>query len=523
MTNRKTEGRTGFSRRAFMGRASALGLMAFSAGLAPAPQLWAATPVQGGTLRLGLGGGESTDSLDPALALAQVAFHVSRCFGETLLDVNPDGSLDMRLAEAVSANADATVWTFTIRKGVKFHDGSEMTAEDVLQTMLRHSDDASKSGALGIMKGIKEMTAEGDSFIVSLTDANADLPYLLSDYHLVIQPGGGRDKPDAGIGTNAYRLVDAQPGVRYAFEKFPDHWDTTRGHFDRIEMVVINDATARNSALQSGQVDIINRVAPKVAKLLDRAPGLSVQSVTGPGHYVFVMHCDTPPFDNNDLRMALKLAINREEMLDKILQGYGTLGNDFPINGASPLFDDTIPQRVYDPEKAKEYYAKSGHDGSPIVLRVAEGAFPGAVDAGQLFQQSAQACGIPLEIKREPDDGYWSDVWNKQPFCASYWAGRPVQDQMYSTAYLSSADWNDTRFKVPAFDAMLFEAKGELDPAKRKALYSKMAYMVRDEGGLILPMFNDYIEGISDKVQGWEKNGVWELMNGLAPLKCWFA
>ena len=102
-------------------------------------------------------------------------------------------------------------------------------------------------------------------------------------------------------------------------------------------------------------------------------------------------------------------------------------------------------------------------DGSPIVLRVADGAFPGAVEAAQLYQQSAAAAGIPLEIKREPNDGYWSDVWNVQPFCASYWGGRPVQDQMYSTAYLSTADWNDTRFNNPHFDELLLSARAELD------------------------------------------------------------
>jgi peptide/nickel transport system substrate-binding protein len=233
------------------------------------------------------------------------------------------------------------------------------------------------------------------------------------------------------------------------------------------------------------------------------------------------MHCNTAPFDNNDLRMALKLAINREEMVDKILRGYGTIGNDFPINKAYPLFDDSIPQRTYDPEKAAEYYKKSGHDGSPILLRVADGAFPGAVDAAALFQQSAQAAGIPLEIKREPNDGYWSEVWNVQPFCASYWSGRPVQDQMYSTAYLSTADWNDTRFFNEEFDALLNSAKAELDNAKRKVIYSKMAMILRDEGGLICPMFNDSIEGISTNIGGWIEDPNLNVMNAMAGIKCW--
>jgi peptide/nickel transport system substrate-binding protein len=284
---------------------------------------------------------------------------------------------------------------------------------------------------------------------------------------------------------------------------------------------VINDNTARTAALQSGQVHMINRVDPKIISLLAGAPGFGVKSAAGRGHYVFIMECDKPPFDNNDLRMALKLAINREELVEKILGGYGSVGNDFPINAASPLFDETIPQRAHDPAAAAEFYKKSGHDGSPIILQVAETAFPGAMEAAQLFQQTANAAGIPLELKREPDDGYWTNVWNVAPFCASYWGGRPVQDQMYSTAYVSTSEWNDTRFKNARFDELLTAARSELDPVKRKAMYSEMAYLVRDTGGLILPMFNNFVEIVADSVGGWLVDANQELMNGKALQKCW--
>ncbi|AJY47779.1 ABC transporter substrate-binding protein [Martelella endophytica] len=515
--------KSGMSRRAFIARTSALGVGAVAANSVFGRMAMAQEPVKGGTLRMGLGGGSSTTSLDPALIASQVPFHVVRAYGEQLLEVNADGSLNPRLAESYEASDDAKTWTFKIRQGVKFHNGETMTAEDVRQTLLRHSDEDSKSGALGIMRGISDIRVDGENLIVEVDVPTADLPYLLSDFHLAIQPGGGREDPTAGIGTGAYKIVEAEPGVRYTFEKFADYWDDSRGHFDTIEMTIINDATARNAALQSGQVDIVNQVAPRVAGLLDRAPNITVDHVAGRGHYVFIMQCDQPPFDNKELRNALKYAINREEMVEKILRGYGSVGNDFPINESYPLFDDSIEQRHYDPEKAAELYKASGHDGSPIILRVAETAFPGAVDAAQLFQQSAQAAGIPLQIQREPDDGYWSDVWNNTPFCASYWDGRPVQDQMYTTAYLSSADWNDTHFYNEEFDELLLEAKGELDQAKRKQEYSQMAKILRDEGGLICPMFNEFVQAVSTDVQGWEENGVFELMNGLAPVKCWKA
>ena len=513
----------GMNRRAFLGRASALGLAAALGSAVLPGQARAEEPKKGGVLKIGLGGGESTDALDPGLADGPVAFNVNRQWGDTLVNVTPEKVLDFRLAESAEPSDGSKVWTFKIRKGVKFHDGSEMTVDDVVATFKRHSDENAKSGAFGIMQGISDIKADGENVVFTLSTGNADLPYLLADYHLIVQPKGGADNVNAGIGTGPYKVKSAEPGVRYVFEKNADDWDTTRGHYDSVEFLIINDATARTAALQSGQVHMVNRVDPKVAKLLARAPGVKVRSAAGPGHYVFIMHCDKPPFDNKDLRLALKYAINRQELVDKILDGYGSVGNDIPINKSYPLFDETLPQREFSLEKAAEHYKASGHDGSPIELIVADGAFPGAVDAASLFQASATQAGIPLVIKRVPDDGYWSDVWNVKPFCASYWGGRPVQDQMHSTAYLSTADWNDTKFKNKEFDDLIISARAETDEVKRKEIYAKVARILWEDGGVICPMFNDFIDGVSETVVGWVDDPNLELMNGFASAKTWFA
>ncbi|MBC7740382.1 MAG: ABC transporter substrate-binding protein [Candidatus Saccharibacteria bacterium] len=509
------------SRRDFVGRAGALGVSSVMAGSLLATAARAEGPVKGGLMRLGMQGGSSTDSLDPAVAASEVPFQVNETWGEKLVDVSQDGVLDMRLAEEVSSNADATQWMFKIRKGVEYHDGGTVTAEDVVATLKRHTDENTKSGAQGIVKGISDMKVEGDMVTLTLASANADLPFLMADYHLMIQKGGGVDNPTSGIGAGAYKVTEFEPGVRIAFEKFANYWDAGRGHVDQAEVLVINDNTARTAAIQSGQIHAMNRIDPKIVALLAGNTDVVIERAAGPGHYVFIMHCDKAPFDNNDLRMALKLSINRDEMVEKILGGMGSVGNDFPINAAYPLFDDSIEQRKFDPAAAAEAYKKSGHDGSPLILQVAPGAFPGAVEAAQLFQASANAAGIPLQVKLEPDDGYWSNVWNVAPFCASYWGGRPVQDQMYSTAYQSTAEWNDTKFVNPEFDKLLIAARGELDQVKRKAEYSEMAHMVRDTGGLILPMFNDFVEGRRAEVGGWIANPAGSMMNGKMLTKCW--
>jgi len=509
-------------RRAFIGRAAALGVASTAATGLLSKAVLAQGPRAGGTLVVGLQGGESTNSLDPAVAASQVPFLYGYCSGETIVNIAPDGSLVPKLASEWEASANAQTWRFKIRSGVEFHNGQTLTAEDVAQTLRRHSDEDSQSGALGIMRGLSSISVDGEWLVLETSTPNADLPYLLADYHLLIQPNGGFDDPTSGILTGPYKWVENEPGVRHVLEKFENHWDPSVGHFNRIEMLVINDATARNSALQSGQVQLINRVEPRIAGLLARAPNVHVESTAGRGHYVFIMHCNTAPFDNADLRMALKLAINRQDMVDRILRGYGSLGNDMPINAAYPLFDSSIPQREYDPDQARFHYERSGHSG-PIDLRVSEVAFPGAIDAAQLFQESAAAAGIELNILREPGDGYWSETWNVKPFCASYWGGRPVQDQMFSTAYLSDADWNDTRFFNPHFDELVLQARGELDLNARKALYSEAGQLVRDEGGLICPMFNDFIDAHNDQIAGWEANPAAEMMGGQAAIMMWSA
>lgn len=509
------------NRRDFLGRAAALGIAAPFATSLLTSAAQAQTPQKGGALKMGLLGGESTNSLDPAQFLTQVPQNFGSTWGELLVIQSPeDGSPQPVLAESWEASDDASEWRFKIRKGVTFHNGKDLTPEDVAQTIRRHSDENTKSAALGVLTGIEDISVDGDSVVFKLSGGNADLPLLLSDYHLIIQPNGGMDAPDAGIGTGPYKVEVNEPGVRHVAVKYDGYWRDDVGHVDSIEIIVMNDNTARMSALQSGQVHIINRVEPKTVDLLKRAGGVVIESTPSKGHYIFPMHCNTAPFDNADVRRALKLAIDREQMVSQILQGHGSVGNDFPINKSYALFPDDVEQRAYDPDQAKFLYKKSGHSG-PIVLRTSDVAFPGAVDAAQLYQQHAAKAGIKIDVQREPGDGYWTEVWNKQPFCASYWGGRPTQDSMYSTAYVSDAAWNDTRFFSEGFDKLIIEARAELDNKKRAEMYRDAAMMVRDDGGLILPMFNDFIDAHREEVKGWVADPNHETSNLRAAIRVW--
>lgn len=508
-------------RRAFLGRAMAAGMTLVAANALYSGSAAAQEPKRGGHLKVGIGGGASTDSLDPATYSGSFNFLVGHSWGDTLIETHPEtGEAVANLAEAWEPSPDATVWRFKIRQGVKFHDGTPMTTADCVATLRRHADESSQSGAAGLLTSFTTIEEDGGDLVITLDAANADLPLILTDYHLMIQPKGGAEAPLAAIGTGPYKLTDYQAGVRAAFEKNPDDWRDDRGFVDTFEMLAMNDATARVAALSSGQLDFVDMVDSKTVALLQRAPNIQILTSKGKGFYTFLMHCDTAPFDNNDLRMALKYAIDREAMLKQVLGGYGSVGNDFPVNAAYALFPEGIEQRVYDPEKAKFHYEKSGHSG-PIELRTSNAAFPGAVDAAVLFQQNAAAAGIQLDVRREPDDGYWTNVWNVQPFCASYWGGRPTQDSRYSTNYVSSAEWNDTRFKREDFDKLVLQARGELDTEIRKDLYRQIAMIQRDEGGCILPVFNDYINAGSKRLMGFVPDIGNDLSNGKLASRVW--
>ena len=284
----------GMSRREFMGRAMAAGLTMTAAGKLYVSAAAAQTPKSGGHLKLGLQGASATDVLDPAKALVQFHLVVGRNWGDTLVESDPlTGAPVPALAESWEPSADASTWTFKIRKGVQFHNGKELTAEDVVKTLQRHSDARSESGALGVVKSITGIKADGGNILITLSEGNADLPLLLSDYHLVVQPGGGYDNPNAGIGTGPYKLKSFDAGVRATFEKNPNDWRSDRGHVASVEIIGMNDATARIAALSSGQVHYVNRVDPKTIALLKRAPNVEVLATAGRGHYVFAMHCNT--------------------------------------------------------------------------------------------------------------------------------------------------------------------------------------------------------------------------------------
>ena len=480
------------------------------------PVRFARAAKKGGVMRLGSGHGSTTDSLDPGTHEHGFVIAMTHGYNGHLTEVAGNGELVGQLAESWEPSADVATWTFRLRKGVTYHNGREVTAEDVIASMNHHRSEDSNSAAKPIVSPITDMKADGKhTVVITLEAGNADFPFIVSDYHLPVMPSeGGKADWQSGIGAGAYRIKSYEPGVRIDLEKYADHWDSDRGHFDEIIMITMADPAARTNAMITGEVDAIDRVDLKTAHLLARRKGLKVHSIAGNQHFTFPMRTQTSPLDDNNVRLALKYAINREELVEKILFGYGVVGNDHPIGSGQRFFAKDLEQRVYDLDKAKHYLKQAGVDSLSVDLNVADAAFPGAVDAGVLYSESAKTAGIHINVVREPNDGYWRNVWNNRLFCASYWSGRATADWMFSTAYEAGVPWNGTQWEHDRFNKLLKAARAELDESKRRTMYAEMQQIVRDEAGQVIPMFASYVFATSDKLtlpehiaSNWDKDG----------------
>ncbi len=369
---------------------------------------------------------------------------------------------------------------FNLRQGVlTFATASRFGADDVIESLQLHVAEGAKSAAQPIVAAISEMKKTGEHQVqFTLEAGNADFPYLMSDYHLLMYPAGQIEEAIAkGIGTGLYEVTSFEPGVRMTARRVASHYKgDSAGFFDELEYIAINDSTARMNALMTGQVDAINRIDFKTEALLKANPMIRIQEVTGNQHYTFPMLTKVDPFTDVNVRRALKYGINRQELaLDKILLGHGMVGNDTPVGPANQYFNSEMEPLTYDMDKAKFYLKEAGLTELNIDLNVSNAAFNGAVDAAQLYQASAKGAGININVVQEPADGYWSNVWLKKPFCASYFSGRATEDWMFATAYEAGVPWNDTQWDEPRFQELLLSARAELDSNKRREMYFRDA------------------------------------------------
>uniref|UniRef100_UPI003F494F7F ABC transporter substrate-binding protein n=1 Tax=Ensifer adhaerens TaxID=106592 RepID=UPI003F494F7F len=486
-----------------------------------------ATPKRGGHLRIGLSSGSTQDSLDPVNPFYDSVLLATASSRSSLTRSERDGSVTSNLAVKWEPSADLKTWTFELRSGVSFHSGKALEVDDVIASINIHRGEDTTSPLKSLLAPIKEISKVGGKTVVFTLDApNADFPKIVSDIRLVVLASkDGKVDRQSLDGTGPYAIEKYIPGERFRLKRNPNYWDLEKAaFFDSAEVLIITDAAARMNALRSGQVDLINTVDLKTLIMLKRAQNIKIDDLPSGRFYMFGMMYDVAPFNDKNVRSALKYAIDRQELVDKIVFGHGTLGNDQPIDPTHQYFNPEISQTAYDPDKAKYYLQKAGLSSLKVPLSVSEAAFQGATAAGSLFVESAGKAGISIELTREPDDGYFENVWSKKPFTADWWTKQTSADAQFSQGFGKNASYNATHFNNERFEKLLLEARGTLDESRRKPMYQELQTIVHDESGAIIPVFANFVWASKSNLMHQESlNSDWDLDGFRCIERWWFS
>lgn len=504
--------RRGASRRDLLKMILAGGV-AMSAGsviLGRATRAVAATPVSGGHFKAAGWSSSTADTLDPAKASLSTDYVRCCSLYNRLTFLDKAGVTQMELAESIESK-DAKTWTVKLRKGVTFHDGKELTADDVVYSLKRHLDPAVGSKVAKIAAQMTGFKAVDKSTVeISLADPNADLPTILALHHFMIVADGTTDF-SKGNGTGAFVLDTFEPGVRSIVKKNKNYWKSGMPYLDSFEFFAISDDNARVNALLSGDINLAASINPRAMKLVGSQSGFELSKTTSGNYTDLNIRLDMAPGNKADFVTGMKYLVNREQIVKSALRGLGEIGNDQPVSPANFYHNADLKPKAFDPDKAKFHFQKAGVLGQSIPV-IASDAATSAIDMAMIIQASGAEIGMKLDVQRVPSDGYWDNYWLKAPIHFGNINPRPTPDILFSLLYASNAPWNESQFKNEKFDKMLIEARGMLDQAKRKEIYNAMQVMIAEEAGTIIPAYISNVDAISSKVKGLEANPLGGMM-----------
>ena len=507
------------NRREFFSAMGALGLsVTVASRVLKSAEALAATPKKGGSVRAALEMHGPDDQMDPIVFRSEIDYTRGRATYNGLVQILDNMSLHPDLAEEWSTNKNATEHTFKIRKGVTFHDGSKLTANDVVWSMNRHLGKESPSTMKSVLTSVKEWK-KIDAYTVKavMNTPDAELPNKMGMYQAKIVK---KDTTNftKGNGTGPFVLESFQPGVKSIHVRNKNYW-REGPNLDVIELTAITDPIARVNALISNDVQLITKAGPEGFRLIERSSG--VRGISTPTATYGGICClkNTPPGENDDFVKGMQFIQNRERIVRAILKGHGTVGNDQPISPAyGKDYCSELPQRPYDPDKAKWHLKKSGYTSAELFVAPVA---PGIEEACLLMQANLKKIGFDLKIKRVPNDGYWGAVWMKEPLNVVSWNMRPTANAMLSIQFAPGGNWNDTFWNNERFGELLKLSLAETDEVKRHAMYCEMQTLIHEGSGMVIPYHNNFLSGVNDKVHGIPNQPLGELGGGEWPEFVW--
>ncbi len=460
----------------------------------------AQTPKKGGSVRYASNLHGPDDQLDPSLFTSSIDYCRGRCTYNSLVQHADDLTPQPELAESFEPNADATLWNFKIRKGVTFHDGSPLTADDVVYSMRRHMGEESTSVIKSVLASVGEWKKTGEHECQAIMNTpNADLPTVLGVFQSKIVKDGTTGE---GNGTGPFTLEAFEPGVKSVHKRNENYW-REGANLDAIEVTAITDPTARVNALVAGDAQLISSVDPKSFQQIEEADGVSLLSTPAALQLGFCCLKNTAPGENDDFVKGMQYIQDRERIVKRILRGAGSVGNDTPIMSAHGTdFCSELPQRTFDPDKAKFHFEKAGISSAELFVAPI-GA--GIEDMALLAQANCAKIGFDLQIKKVPTDGYWGAVWMNEPLNMVTWNMRPTVQSQMAIQFGPGAAWNDTYWNNDRMGVLLQDVLGTTDPAKRHAMMCEMQTLIHENSGMVIPAFSNINDGIASNVMGMPK------------------
>ncbi len=435
-------------------------------------------------------------SLDPA-SKGRVLQIIEKIMNR-LVRPGPKGKPQPDLATSWQANEDGTVWTFKLREGVRFHDGSTFDAGDVVYSFERVMDPDRASPARSAVKMVTSAKALDDHTVqLTLGSPFADLPLQLMDPRLRIIPeNSGETIAALGIGTGPFKVDVFDPDGITKLSANLEYYEGLPG-VAHVEVIGIPDAQARLQAFLGGQLDMERGIVPLLRRALIKSDRYKTQEVPTGNWTGLVFRTDVAPFDDVRVRRALRMVVNREDLLKLALDGGGVVSCDTPVAPNDQYRASMECPR--DIETARKLLSEAGYaDGLSFNLYIStiDQSWPAMAVA---FQEQAAAAGIQVNIIKAAADGYWSEVWRQKDAVATAWGERPA-DQALNEAFHSTAKWNESYFKDPEFDRLIEAARKELEFDKRRALYVAAQEYLRQNSGTLIPFHVTQLVGVGARV-----------------------
>jgi peptide/nickel transport system substrate-binding protein len=514
------------SRREFVRHGSLLGLslpllgrIGMAAGFGAAPSL-ARAGAPGATIRVG--SSVPAAAIDPVTIADAGGLLVMQQVAEFLCVDGPDLVLKPALAESWSPNTDGTVWTFKLRKGVKFHSGGEMKADDVVASIDRLADPANSSNALSVFTGIlqKGASKKVDDYTVEfhLDAPNGNFPYMLSsdNYNAVIIPASYKGGYEQSFdGTGPFKLEKYTPKVGASFVRNDDYWGE-KALPDRTEFTFFTDIQPQILALQGGQIDIINQMPVLAGVAVLNDPNVDIISLKSSAHQQLHMHCDEGPTKDARVRRAIALCLDREKLAAGLMKGRSALGNDSPFAAVYPSTDTSVPQRKQDIAQAKQLMEAAGV-GQGFKMTLTTERYLEIPEYAQLIQNWVKEIGIELELNILDQSAYYGDAvfgksnWLDSAMGITDYGHRGVPNVYLAAPLKSDGTWNAAHFKNKDYDQMAASYIAALDLEAQKATASKIQKLLLEETPVIFGYFYDYLTATAKGVAGVQPTAMSQL------------